>query len=442
MGRQAAEQVESRIGLYEEGQTDAYLSEMGQEMAAETERPDLPWSFEIADDPTVNAFALPGGFIYVTRGILAYFNSGAELATVVGHEIGHVTARHSAEQMSRQQLAALGLGVGGLVSEEFAQFQGLVGAGLNVLFMKYSRDDERQADDLGLRYMLRENYDPREVLDVFRMLDRQSGDGGGGLPGWLSTHPSPEDRLQRIRQALDTIPDGRLGETRVARGTYLQMIDGMVFGPDPRDGYFRSALFVHPRFEVSVEFPDGWERRRLSRLAVARSGEGDAVVRWAVSDSGSREEAARGFVGQQGVVVLDRSRAELAGSPAVVLDFRAKGRESVLRGRAAFVDLGGHTFEVTGYAAAPEYDRYRGEFDRFLRSFDRVTDPALLDVQPMRIDLVTLSAPQSVATLRDRRGAPVSAEVLALMNAVQADERLAEGRTIKWVVGEGPPGSE
>lgn len=441
MGRQGAEQVEDRIGLYEEGETDAYVSEMGQEMAAGTERPDLPWSFEIADDASVNAFALPGGFIYVTRGILAYFNSGAELATVVGHEIGHVTARHSAEQMSRQQLAALGLGIGGLVSDEFAQFQGLAGAGLNVLFMKYSRDDERQADDLGIRYMLQEDYDPREALDVFRMLDRQSG-GGGSVPGWLSTHPAPGDRLERIRQILDTIPAGRLRGTDVDRGTYLQMIDGMVFGPDPRDGYFLSDLFVHPRLELSVRFPSGWERRRLTRLAVAQSQAGDAVVRWAVSDSGSREAAARGFESQRGVQVLDRSRTAINGAPAVLLDFRARTQEQNLRGRAAFVDLAGRTVEVTGYAAAGEYERYRREFVAFIRSLERATDPELLDVEPMRIDLIRVSAPQSISEIRERRGAPVSADVLALMNAVEAGERLEEGRTIKWVMGEGPPRSE
>lgn len=441
MGRQGAEQVEDRIGLYEEGEIDAYVSEMGQEIAAGTERPDLPWSFEVADDATVNAFALPGGFIYLTRGILAYFNSGAELATVVSHEIGHVTARHSAEQLSRQQLAALGLGIGGLVSDEFAQFRGLVGAGLNVLFLKYSRDDERQADDLAIRYMLGEDYDPREAPDVFRMLDRQSGDGGG-LPGWLSTHPSPEGRLERIRQILDTIPDARLRGTEVARDTYLRMIDGLVFGPDPRDGYFRSDLFVHPGVEVSVEFPSGWERRRLSRLAVAQSSGGDAVVRWAVSDSASREAAARGFGAQRGVQVLDRSRAEINGAPAVLLDFRVEARDQRLRGRAAFADVAGRTVEVTGYSSAAEYDRYRGIFGRFIRSLDRVTDADLLAVEPMRIDLISVSTPQSISEIRARRGAPVSAEVLALMNAVRADERLEEGRTLKWVVGEPPPGSQ
>lgn len=441
IGRRGAEQVESAIGLYEEGAIDGYVSEMGQSMAAGTERPELPWSFEVADDPTVNAFALPGGFIYLTRGILAYFNSAAEAATVVGHEIGHVTARHSAEQISRQQLALLGLGVGSLVSEEFARFRGVAGAGLSVLFLKYSRDDERQADDLGIRYMMREQYDPREAPDVFQMLARQSGDGGG-LPGWLSTHPDPEDRMRRIRRALDTIPDRRLEGTRVGREAYLRTIEGMAFGPDPRDGYFRSDTLIHPRYEVSVVFPEGWERQRLSRMVAAQSEPGDAVVRWAVSDSGSREEAALAFERQEGVQVVDRRRDEVDGSPALVLDFRALLEDERLRGRVAFVDHAGHTLQLGGYSAADSFGRYRGRFDRFIRSLDRVTDPDLLGVEPMRIELIELSSPATVAGLLERRGSPASAEALAVMNAVEVDERLEEGRTVKWVVGEEPPGTD
>src|SRR3989442_524033 len=142
MGREYDEEVVASIGLY-----------------PTSERPNLPWSFRVVDDPVVNAFALPGGFIYVTRGILAYLNSEAELAGVVGHEIGHVTARHSASQMTKQQLAQVGLVVGSIASSEFGRYAGLASQALGVLFLKYSRDNERQADDLGLRYMLRVNCD-------------------------------------------------------------------------------------------------------------------------------------------------------------------------------------------------------------------------------------------------------------------------------------------
>lgn len=439
MGRQGAEQIRNRIGLYTEGQIDEYVSEMGQAMATGTNRPDLPWSFEVADDETVNAFALPGGFIYITRGILAHFNSGAELAAVVGHEIGHVTARHSAEQMSRRQLATLGIGLGSVVSEEFAEFRGLVGAGMQVLFLKYGRDDERQSDALGLRYMLEEDWDPREAIDVFRMLGRVSeASGGSGLPTWLSTHPAPADRVENIRAQLDTVADSRLQGTRNEREAFLRRLDGMAFGPDPRNGYFRDGLYVHPRRRVAVQFPDDWERQRLSGMAAAASGQGDAMVRLAVVEEASPPEAASSFVSQEGVTVTDRRETRIGGMPALLLDFQAQTQEGVLQGRTAFVEARGTTVEVSGYATRNAFSRYADTFDRFIGSLETVSDSDLLDVEPMRIGLVRLSEARSIADLHAERGAPIEAERLALLNGVDAGERLEAGRIVKWVVGERP----
>src|SRR5213595_4027039 len=156
MGRDYDRQVGASIGLYPDSGLQRYLQQFGTRLAATSERPNLPWTFRVVDDPVVNAFALPGGFIYVTRGIFAHLNSEAELAGVVGHEIGHVTARHSVSQLSKQQLAQLGLAVGSIASPELGRYAGLAGQAFGVLFLKYSRDNESQADDLGLRYMRRE----------------------------------------------------------------------------------------------------------------------------------------------------------------------------------------------------------------------------------------------------------------------------------------------
>src|SRR5437016_3363470 len=174
MGRDYDQQVAASIGLYADTAWQRWIQQFGARLAASSERPNLPWTFHVVDDPVVNAFALPGGYIYVTRGILAHLNSEAELAGVVGHEIGHVTARHSVSQLSKQQLAQIGLAVGTIASPDFERFAGLASAGPGVLFLKYSRDAERQADDLGLRYMRRVNYDPREMPHVFEMLTRVS----------------------------------------------------------------------------------------------------------------------------------------------------------------------------------------------------------------------------------------------------------------------------
>ncbi len=188
MGREADGPITESFGLYESAELRAMVSDLGTEMASLSERPALPWSFKLVDDPMVNAFALPGGFIFITRGIMAALNSEAELAGVLGHEIGHVTARHSASQMSSQQLQQIGLGVGTILSDDIASVAGVLSVGLGLLNMRYSRGDESQSDLLGVRYMSRAGYDPNALVGVFQTLGLAMG-GEGSVPGWASTHP-------------------------------------------------------------------------------------------------------------------------------------------------------------------------------------------------------------------------------------------------------------
>src|SRR5881275_776703 len=301
MGRDYDNQVAASIGLYPDSGLQRYLQQFGARLAATSERPNLPWSFRVVDDPVVNAFALPGGFIYVTRGILAHLNSEAELAGVVGHEIGHVTARHSASQMSKQQLAQIGLAVGSIASPEFGRYAGVASAGLGVLFLKFSRDDESQADHLGLRYMRRAAYDPREMPHVFEMLTRVSqAQGGGRVPEWLATHPNPENRRGRIEQEIAALPQNFSGAA-VNRDIYLRRLDGLVFGNNPREGYFKENQFFHPDLRFRVTFPEGWTTNNGKQAVMAVSPQQDAMVEVSVAKEPTADAAARAFLAQQGL---------------------------------------------------------------------------------------------------------------------------------------------
>ncbi len=171
MGRAADKDVVASIGLYPDEEMQRYIQDLGARIAATTERPELPWTFRVVDDASVNAFAIPGGFIYVTRGIMTHLNSEAELAAILGHEIGHVTARHSVSQISKQQLTQVGLAAGMVLSPEFAQFGDLAQMAMGLMFMKFSRSDESQSDALGLKYMMAGGYDPRTLPNVFGMLE-------------------------------------------------------------------------------------------------------------------------------------------------------------------------------------------------------------------------------------------------------------------------------
>jgi predicted Zn-dependent protease len=184
LGRNADRDIVAAYGEYQNPELAAYVTEIGLRMAEQSHRPDLPYAFRILDTPVINAFALPGGYVYVTRGIMAYLDSEAELAGVVGHEIGHVTARHSAQRYSQAQLAQLGLGIGSAVSSQFRRYSRYAEAGVGLLLLRFSRDDERQSDELGVTYATAVGYEAGEMARFFETLDRPSG--SGRCAGWPS----------------------------------------------------------------------------------------------------------------------------------------------------------------------------------------------------------------------------------------------------------------
>ncbi len=443
MGREASRSVEASIGLYRDAELQAYVGEVGGRLAGISERPELPWSFEVVDDPVVNAFALPGGFLYLTRGIMAHFNSEAEMAAVLGHEIGHVTARHSVEQISRSQLFGLGLGVSSIFFEPMRGILGdVVGAGLGLLTLEYSRDDERQADALGVRYMWKQNWDPRASIQVHQTLARLREEGeGGGLPTWLSTHPSPEDRIERLREQIDTLDQSALSRATEGRDEYLRRLDGLVYGPNPRNGFFRADnTFQHPDLEFQMRFPEGWETRNLAQAVAALSPRQDAMIQLTLAEEGSHGAAADAFFGQPAIRSGRVSRDRINGHPATVGTFQVDTREGTLEGLAVFLDFGGHTFRLLGYTPSGRFRSYENTFRSSFGSFDRLRDRAALEVQPMRIDLLRVDGPTTIARLAESRRSPIPASRLAILNALEPEERIEAGTTIKWVVGEPPPG--
>ncbi len=224
MGAEMDAQVRAELPLVDDEALQSFVASVALELAATSERPDLPWTVAVVDDPAINAFALPGGHLFVTRGILAWLQSTDELAAVLGHEIGHVTARHQATGMSRTALASPLVGLVQAVDPEMQHVGAVAGVGAGLLRLKHSRADERQADELGLRCVDRAGWDPAAMLDVFTMLEATE-DASGRLPTWLSTHPPPEDRRERLGQVAST-------GTRQAE-PLLSHIDGLMFGENP-----------------------------------------------------------------------------------------------------------------------------------------------------------------------------------------------------------------
>lgn len=274
----------AEYGQYDDAKLAAYVDSIGQRLAKVSELPDLEWHFTVLDDPVVNAFAMPGGYIYVTRGILAHLNSEAQLAGVLGHEIGHVTARHSARQITQQQLAGLGLGLASAFSTTFARYSGAAEQAMGLLMLKYSRDDETQADMLGIRYATAAGWDPREVPSTYAMLKRISDSAGSTLPFYLSTHPDPGNRQERTAQLAAEAVAGRQG--LVVHGhDYLGRLPGLVFGDDPRGGYFEGARYYHPTMGFELAFPAGWATRNSHSSVVAAAPQQTAQMQLTLADN-------------------------------------------------------------------------------------------------------------------------------------------------------------
>jgi predicted Zn-dependent protease len=435
LGQQSKEQIVQQMGAYPDPKLQAYVESIGKRMAAQSERPNLPWSFTVIDDPVVNAFALPGGPIFVTRGILTHLNSEAELASVLGHEIGHVTARHSVDQMSKAQLAQLGLGVGMILKPELAGVGQAAAAGFQLMFLKFGRDAEKQSDDLGFKYMVAQGYDPREADDMFVTLKRSSeiAGGGGRVPEWASTHPDPENRAEAARKRAESVPG--VEKLKVDRENYLAHLGGLVFGDNPRQGYFQGNAFLHPELKFRLEFPEGWKTQNTASAVVAVSPKDDAAIQLVPAGTMSPQEAAQKFLSQEGVKPAQLQSGQ-GGLPAGASYFEAQTQQGVVRGIASFLSHSGQTFGILSFTGAEALPGYDAVFRKTMASFQPLTDPAALAVQPAKVELVKVPRQMTAAEFNSQFPSTVPVEQVAIMNGLDpAGGTFQAGQTAKRVVG-------
>ena len=343
-----------------------------------------------------------------------------------------MTARHSVSQISRSQLAQIGLGVGTIFAPELTPWAQAAEAGLGLLFLSYGRDAERQADDLGLRYMTREAYDPREMAATFDMLADASGAREGGrVPAFLSTHPDPLERRDRI---LERIEIGEVSGDLILREEYLRRLEGMPFGPDPRQGFFEDNVFLHPELAFRIEFPSGWQTQNGRDAVQAISSEQDAAVIVTLEEGDSPRAVLEGFLDTEGVTASNLSEASVGGLPAAGADFSASTTEGAMTGAVVFVQHEGRVHRLLGYAAESRWTSRSDAIRTALGSFRSVTDPSVLNVQADRIELVNLSAEMTLSEFHDRYPSAVSVETIATINHLEVEQSIPRGTLVKRVV--------
>lgn len=445
MGQQADPEIVAHFGLYEDPKMQRFIEEKGQAMAAISHRKELNYSFKIVDSPVVNAFAVPGGYVYFTRGIMAYFNNEAEFAGVLGHEIGHITARHSASQQSKAMLAQLGLVVGMVVSPEFAQFGELASQGMGLLFFKFGRDDERESDRLGVEYSTKIGYDAQEMAEFFRTLQRTSEAAGASpVPSFLSTHPSPDERLETVAQlAAEWKKKLPRDNFEVGRNSYLKMIDGMIFGEDPKQGFFEDGFFYHPVLKFQFAAPQDWSKQNTPQAVQMAPKDGKAMMMFTLVPGKSLEEAAQQVLQKYELQAIESQKVNVNGLPAIamVADQKPKQQQQQqqqqqqVRTLTYLIQYGGNIYSIMGVSHAQNFNAYAQTFTTISQSFKQLTDPAKLNRQPERIQVKPVQQSSTLAqALRSYQTPDNRLEELAILNGMELEDRVEQGTLIKTIV--------
>ena len=446
IGDQSDPSIVAAYGLYEDQEMQDFVNKKGQQMGLVSHRPDLKYTFRILDSPVVNAFALPGGYVYFTRGIMAHFNNEAEFAGVLGHEIGHITARHSAQQQTKQILGQIGLIAGIVVSPQFAQFADQASQGLSLLFLKNGRDDESESDKLGVEYSTKIGYDAHEMADFFQTLGRLQAQAGASIPDFLSTHPNPVDRFGKVHEHADEWQTKYPQAKKVNSESFLRLIDGLVFGEDPKQGFVENNIFYHPELKFQFPVPEGWNFQNSPSMVQMAPADGKALMQFSVAQEKSKAEAANKLITDASLTVIERQdNAKVNGMPALVMISEqtpptTEGQTAeAIRIMSFFIEYGDLIYVFHGMASKPDFNTYTGAFKQSMTKFDELTNQAMINKQPKRIKMVKVQQGgplKTVLTSFDMKQADL--ESAAILNGMQLDQEISSGTLLKIIADPNP----
>ncbi len=433
MGRKVATDVDKSMGLYVDRDLTDYVEQLGGNLANSSERPHLPWQFRIIDSPVANAFALPGGYIYLTRGILGYITSEAALVGILGHEVGHVTARHHVEALSKQQLARFGIGVGGIFSSRINSFANAFNSGLGLLFLKFGRDAERESDRLAVQYLLSNGYDPKEIISVLHRLQKISGTTEG-VPSWLSTHPTSSGRIDAILEQLRNMAVVQTGLS-VKREAYLKHIDGLVFGENPREGFMRGSRFYHPNLQFQIDYPQGWAVRNTPEIVYVVEPDGGGIIQLTHSIASSDVTPlihGQRFFRKNDMEYGTGEQLQEGPFPIYRAPFRKSTRTQVFYGQGGFILDGVNAYEIIGLTRDPLDSRYRSLFNAVIESFDRLRNQSDLSIQPLFIRIVEIEESLTLEQVFRQKGIePDLFNDAAMLNNLSLSDLVSPGDLVK-----------
>jgi predicted Zn-dependent protease len=437
LGAEEATKVEQTMGILGDAELERYVTAVGRKLAAVSDRPQEPWKFQIVDTPEPNAFALPGGHIYISRGLLALVNSEDELAGVLGHEIGHVTAAH-VERRMRASVATSPVSIAsglaglatGIVSPSLGRMVSSGGQALQkgLVIAPYGRAQENEADQIGQTLAARAGYDPAGISSFLRTLERELAllDDQPRERGFLRTHPVTADRIAKTEERSPNLT--RMPGRPIARdqADLFALIDGIVVGADPAHGIIRDNVAIHPELDVVITFPVGWQLVNARQAVGAASPEMDALLAASIAERNVSLDAL--------VAKLEREQSGLQFERFHIRDLPvARTRMS---DRTRFIDLTmieyrGDVYSLIGQSAASSATQHGEIFDATARSFRALSTSERSSLEESRLRIREARAGQTAVAVAKHTGSSWSAEQIAVANAIDAEQQLDAGRLLK-----------
>jgi predicted Zn-dependent protease len=436
MGQQSDPEIIAFFGLYEDPELQEFITEKGNEMAAISHRPKLAYEFKIVDSPVINAFAVPGGFVYFTRGIMAHFNNEAEFAGVLGHEIGHVTARHSVIQQRNQILGQIGLLAGIILVPQLSEFVEPLSQGMQLALLQFGRDAERQSDKLGVDYSSQIGYDATEMAGFFETLERQQENSEASeIPPFLSTHPSPEERNATVEKlAIDWQKKSKMTEFAVNRDSYLRKIDGLIIGEDPKQGFVENNAFYHPVLKIQFPIPNDWAHQNSPQQFQMAPKTGDAIMMLTLAPGATVEEAANAILQKYTLTMVDSRKETINGLLAIIMVAEQKREQGNIQVLSTLIQFEGNIYSLMGISDLSKFVSYQPVFLNTMRNFKELKDSEKLNRKPDVIQIKTVPQSMTLKAALQNFGMPADRfEELALLNGMLLTNQVSKGMLIKVV---------
>jgi len=438
IGAQEHEKVRQTYGDFVTGPVADYVDRIGQKVAANTERSDVRYQFFVLDSPIVNAFALPGGYIYISRGILALANSEAELAGVIAHEIAHVTGRHAAERMSQGVLVGLGAAILSVATGSDTVGQ-IANVGSDLYIRSYSRTQESEADALGVRYLSRAGYDPRAMASFLANLDAQTkldltlaGKSANDGFNYFSTHPLTADRIVQAQTVALSYPQGGIDN----RDVYLSMINGLTYGDSEHQGFVRGDMFYHPGMGFAFSVPDGFNVTNNPTEVIATHQNGSILILDADRDDQGRDPLT--YLTQnwmRGNPVTNAESITINGLRAATAAFAGTANNRPVTIRVVAIEWrAGQFFRFQ--MAIPE-TATKAEVEALKRttySFHAMTESERATIRPVKIQTLTAKAGDTVKSIAARMAFDRAQEQrFRVLNGMTPQGELVAGQVYKIV---------